>query len=83
MASSGRGAVAILRASNVVARVNFSARLFITDPAGTEWELGGWGLGFGEGVWIEVEWVRQESRDEISGGGGGLGVGTHEPSSRH
>ena len=33
------------------------------------------GLGFGVGVWVEVDWVRQESRDEISGAGG-MGVGT-------
>jgi len=34
-------------------------------------------LGFGVGVWIEVDWVRQESRDEISGwvGGGGWELG--------
>ena len=32
-------------------------------------------MGFGVGVWVEVDWVRQESRDEISGAGG-MGVGT-------
>lgn len=30
---------------------------------------------FEVGVWVEVTWVRQESRDEISGAGG-MGVGT-------
>lgn len=30
---------------------------------------------FEVGMWVEVTWVRQESRDEISGAGG-MGVGT-------
>lgn len=65
VASSGRGAVATLTASNVVTRVElFSQALYY----GSSWDtVGAGGMRFG--LWVEVDWVRQESRDEISGGG--------------
>lgn len=47
-----------------------------------------WGMDFGTGirigVQVGVDWVGWEGRVGISGDGGtGVGVGTHESSSRH
>ena len=85
MASSGRGAVATLRASNVVARVElFGQALYY----GSSWDrVGAGGMGFG--VWgrgVDRSLLGQtggQRRDQWVGGWWGMGVGTHEPSSRH